>query len=141
MLNSCCSTWLPNMMYLKNSSLLFSMYKGGLLVLQAFSMYSYRALLWDSQLYSLCGLVRDLSCSSILDSLVDDLAHFPMSSSSFLFSCKTVSQTIQTLCFNNIRSVLKCMILSRKSFNGNFSALLNVFVFDCTRCPTTTTST
>ena len=117
------------------------MYKGGLLVLQALSMYSCRVLLCDSQLYSSCSLVRDLSCSSILDSLVDDLAHFPMSSSIFLFSYKTMSRTVEALCFNNIRSVLKCMILSQKSFTGNSSALLNVFVFDCTRCPMTNAST
>ena len=141
MLDSCCSTWLPNMMYLENSALLFPMYKGGLLALQALSMYSCRCLLWNSQLYSSCYLMRDLSRSSTLDNLVFDSAHTPMSSSIFLFSCKAMSQTVQTFCFNNIRSVLKCLILSRKSSTGNSSAVLTVSVSVCTRWPTTTSST
>ena len=142
MLNSCFSTWLPNMMQLENSSLLFPMYKGGLLVvLQDLSMYSCRGLFWNSQSYSSCCLMRDLSRSSTLDNLVFDSAHTPMSSSIFIFSCKVVSRTIQTFYFNNIRSVLKCLILSRKSSTVNSSAVLTVSVSIFTRCPTTTSST
>ena len=108
---------------------------------QSLYMYSYRALLWNSQLCSSCYLVRDFWLSSTLDSLAADSAHTPMSSSIFLFSCKIVSRAIWTLFFNIIRSVLKCVIFPWKIFSSDYGALLNVSVSICTGCPTTTTST
>ena len=141
MLNSCCSIRSPNMMNLKKFSLLFPMYKVGLLVLQALSMYCYRRLLSNSQLYSSCYLVRELPHSSTLDNLVAHSTHTPMSSSNFLFSYKTMSHTVMTICFNIIRSVLKYMILSQNSSTGHSSSLLNVFVPFYTGFPTTIAST
>lgn len=93
-LNSCWSTQSPNMIHLENFSLLSTMYKGKLVVLQALLMYSYRGMLWNSHLYFSCCLVRYLSHSSTLDNLVINSTLTPMSSSIFLFSCKTMSKTV-----------------------------------------------
>lgn len=129
------------MIHLENYALLSPMHKGKLVVLQALFMYSCRALLWNSQLYSSHYLVRDLRRSSPLDNLAADSAHTLMSSSIFLFSCKIVSQVVETLCFNIIRCGLKCVIFPRNSSMGDYGALLNVSGDVCTRCPTTTPST
>jgi len=138
MLNSCYSTWSTNVMHLENSALLFLMYKGGLVVLQGLSMYSCRRLPWNSQMYSSCFLVRDLSHFSTLDSWVVDLVHTPMSSSIFLFSCKTLSRTVNSLCQHD-KIYLEMHDPFQKSSTGNSRALLNVFVYVCVRFPMTKT--
>lgn len=125
------------MIHLDNFALFSPMYKGGLVVLQALSMYSYRGLLWNSQLYSSCCLERDLRHSSTLDNLAFDSAHTPVRSSFFMFSCKIVSRAIQTPCFNIIICVLKCVIFPWNFSTRDSSALLNVFVPLCTGCPIT----
>lgn len=93
-LNLCFSTQSPYMIDLEKFFLLLLMYKGGLVVLQVVSMYPYIGLLWNSQLYWSCSLGRVLSSSSPLENLVIASTHSPMRSLVFLFSCKTVSQTV-----------------------------------------------
>lgn len=129
------------MIHLDNSALLSLMYKGGLVVLQALYMYSCRGLLWNSKLYSIYYLVRDLRHSYMLDNLAANSTHIPMSSSVFPFSCKIMSWFVWTLYFNIIRSVLKWMIFSWKSSPGDLSTLLNVYVHFCTICTTIIAST